>query len=264
MTTVPIPSFDRPGLADEFTPLSGPGRPMLYTKPMKPGGSGFGRIDVIRAVAGLRHIEPSVEPSLVFSNLAAVCVPAMCDEVVIDLTENGHGYRIRRPATEWTATRTAAQVPPEPHPPVTLTSDEVVVALPAVAGTLDHSVFSGVLTCRWTDGYAPTLTDAALIQLMVDHAVALIQREQSSRSPHRFDDSPQKLHSALSRSRRIASAVGIVMALHHVDQAQAMSLLIRISERSHVNLHDLAATVVSTGSLPSNRNPAARRDTASR
>ena len=66
------------------------------------------------------------------------------------------------------------------------------------------------------------------------------------------------LHGALSRSRRIASAVGVVMALHHVGQAQAMDLLIRISDRSHIDLHDLAGTVVSTGSLPAKRKSAVR------
>jgi hypothetical protein len=47
---------------------------------------------------------------LVFSHLAAVCVPAVCDDIVIDLVENGHGYRIRQPAA--TAASPPARVLP--------------------------------------------------------------------------------------------------------------------------------------------------------
>jgi hypothetical protein len=191
---------------------------------------------------------------MVFSHLAAVCVPAVCDEVVIDLVENGRGYRIRRPAAEWSAIRKAPQVPADPCEPVTMTSDSVTIAVPAAAALPEESAFGGVVACTWTDGYEPTTTDAALVQLMVEHAVALVHLEQSSRAAHRLNGGPPKLHGALSRHRRIASAVGIVMALHHVDQAQAMALLIRISDRSHIQLQDLADTVVSTKSLPVSRH----------
>ena len=61
---------------------------------VEPSESLPGRIEVPVAIAGLRHLEASAEPALVFSHLAAVCVPAVCDDVVIDLVENGHGYRI--------------------------------------------------------------------------------------------------------------------------------------------------------------------------
>src|ERR1700712_1879886 len=70
-----------------------------------------GRIDVSAAVAGLRHLDASAEPALVFSHLAAVCVPAVCDDIVVDLVENDHGYRIRQPA---------AASPPPKVPPATL------------------------------------------------------------------------------------------------------------------------------------------------
>lgn len=37
---------------------------------------------------------------------------------------------------------------------------------------------AGVVTCAWREGYRPNAADGALIRLMVDHAVALIQRER--------------------------------------------------------------------------------------
>jgi len=39
------------------------------------------------------------------------------------------------------------------------------------------------------------------------------------------------------------------MALHHVDQTQAMDLLVRISDRTHRDLQDVADTVVHTRTL---------------
>ena len=58
------------------------------------------RVDVSNVVARLRHLDASAEPAMVFSQLSAVFVPAFCDEVSIDLVEDGgHRYRIRRPSS---------------------------------------------------------------------------------------------------------------------------------------------------------------------
>lgn len=71
------------------------------------------RVDLLRVLTGLRHLRASTEPGRVFSDLAGVCVPALCDEVVITIEEaGGHRYRIRQPAT--------------PRPPATGTSNTVV------------------------------------------------------------------------------------------------------------------------------------------
>src|SRR5690349_15898710 len=58
------------------------------------------RVDLLRVLTGLRHLPGSTEPGRVFSELAGVCVPALCDEVIITIEEaGGHRYRIRQPAT---------------------------------------------------------------------------------------------------------------------------------------------------------------------
>ena len=36
---------------------------------------------------GLRHLPGGTEPARVFAALAAMCTPALCDEVVIDMAE---------------------------------------------------------------------------------------------------------------------------------------------------------------------------------
>ncbi len=264
MDTFAPTQLDQSGRDQDGLPVGLPAPTTIHptrsrAQPRTDGPSGFGRIDVGRAAAGLRHIDPSAEPAMVFSHLAAVCVPAVCDEIIIDLVENGHGYRIRRPAADPTAARTPRSASGDALRSVLRSGDSVTVAVRPAPSLADGALFSGSVVCRWTDGYLPTATDASLLHLMVDHAVALVHREQSSGTLHRLQTGSEKLHTTLSRNRRIASAVGVVMALHHVDQAQAMGLLIRIGEWSRVDLHDLADTVVTTRCLPTAGKPGSTR-----
>jgi len=209
------------------------------------------RVDVVRAVTGLRHIDPSTEPALVFTHFAAVCVPAVCDSVVIDMVEDGHGYRIVQPAQHGPVRPT---VPPSGVPttgtdgPV-FGSGSVTLTVPSAPDPVAGQPFTGVLTFRWQDGYQPTGADGALLALMVQHATILVHRARSQ-----ADLNDQRaagaLQRKLSRNRVLASAVGTVMALHHVDQSHAMEVLTRISNRSGRDLHDVADRIGRTGSLP--------------
>ena len=232
---IPLQKVDRDRSAVEHS------RPFV-----DPSVTGPGRIDVVATVAGLRHLEPSPEPALVFSHLAALCVPTVCDEVVIDLVENGHGYRVRQPAV-------ALRRPVGPDTRLISDSRSVAGALlgrhtvTVAIGSPDPDTtdadFTGTLVCTWRDGYQPAPADASLIELMVDHAVALIQRERLTGQVSELAEQSRTLSTSLVRDPRIASAVGTVMALHHVEETQAMDLLVRISERNDRDLKDLAADV---------------------
>ena len=58
------------------------------------------RVNLQWVLTGLRHLTGSAEPGRVFAELAAVCVPALCDEMIVDIEEAGNRrYRIRRPGT---------------------------------------------------------------------------------------------------------------------------------------------------------------------
>jgi hypothetical protein len=210
------------------------------------------RIDVVRAVAGLRHIDPSAEPAMVFSHLAAVCVPAVCDDMVIDLVENGQAYRIRRPAAD---RQDRSRPTPQlldggsvPSPGTVLGPDSVTLPIPPAPDSAG-SPFYGRVACRWRDGYVPTQSDASLIELMVDHAAALVVRERLGVG-HQPDGRGETLNDSRQRDSRMASAVELVMALHHVDRSRAMSLLLRLSDRVYLDVQEIAETVVSTGRVP--------------
>jgi hypothetical protein len=208
------------------------------------------RIDVVRAVAGLRHIDPSAEPAMVFSHLAAVCVPAVCDDMVIDVVENGQAYRIRRPAAD-------RQDSSRPSPALAgsvasrgaiLGPDSVTLTIPPAPESAG-APFHGRVECRWRDGYIPTQSDASLIELMVDHAAALVVRERLGLG-HQPDGRGETLDGSLQRDRRMASAVEVVMAMHHVDRSRAMGLLLRLSDRAYRDVQEIAETVVTTGRVP--------------
>jgi AmiR/NasT family two-component response regulator len=64
------------------------------------------------------------------------------------------------------------------------------------------------------------------------------------------DSKAEHLQLALNRSRDIGAAVGILMAQHKVQQADAFDLLRRTSQDQNRKLHEVALAVVSTGELP--------------
>ena len=50
--------------------------------------------------------------------------------------------------------------------------------------------------------------------------------------------------------QRVAAAVGILMALHHLTAAQATDLLSRASQHTHQSIRGVADTVLRTGAMP--------------
>ena len=75
---------------------NGAARPVVSSAP--PAVVEPGRIDLLRVLTGLRHLAGSTEPGRVFAELAAVCVPALCDDMIVDIEEDGgHRYRIEGP-----------------------------------------------------------------------------------------------------------------------------------------------------------------------
>ena len=127
-----------------------------------------------RPAAGARRTAPSgglARAGSGVTELAAVCVPALCDECLIQIAEHGRRpYRIRRAWPDMTGT------------PPSLT-DEAFIAVTqgrgtplewgrtggAVVETTERDVlarftnppgdgpdYHGVLVCRWTEGMPPT------------------------------------------------------------------------------------------------------------
>ncbi|MEO9140509.1 MAG: GAF and ANTAR domain-containing protein [Jatrophihabitans sp.] len=101
----------------------------------------------------------------------------------------------------------------------------------------------GALNC-YSSNYDAFADDAvfALGAVFAAHTglafTAVRQREESSNLNH-----------ALTNSRLIGAAIGILMAHHRVTQDQAFGLLREASQRTHRKLHDVADDIVHTGTL---------------
>jgi hypothetical protein len=219
---------------------------------------------------GLRHLDRSGEPARVFTELAGVCVPALCDECVIWISEQQqHPYRIRRAGPAVPAGATAIPrglLTTAPGNGTTILNGSAAGA--ATVEIADHAViarfvnspwggpdYRGVLVGRWHTAHTPDDAEAALIGVMVDHATALVQRERAAAGAPAGHI--EHLGTALSATQRIAAASGILMFLHHLSATQARSLLNRASEHTHRPVIDIADTVLRTGALPpQTRDPA--------
>ena len=91
------------------------------------------RVDLTRLLGGLRHLSASPEPARVFAELATVCVPALCDQCLIQITEQDRcPYRI------W-------QGGPAISIPAWMTDAEVIAALAGRGGVLDGHPAGGAV-----------------------------------------------------------------------------------------------------------------------
>jgi len=212
------------------------------------------RLDLRSISADLRRLLPSVEPAKVLGQLADIIVPSIADECAVAITEyGGHLYRIRQPAVEGQPTQSGGVLEDDlagsagDRVGSAVEKDAVTVRFSSTDG--DCREYSGVLVCRWTDGYHPTGADAGVIGLLVDHATAVVER-------HRLATQVADLRAnagqglALPGHQRIAAAVGILMSLHHLSAGQAADLLTRASEHTHQSMRGVADTVLRTGAMP--------------
>jgi hypothetical protein len=206
------------------------------------------RVDLGRVLTGLRHLSAAVEPARVFTDLAAVCVPALCDECLIEIVEQGgHRYRIRRPGPG--PGRAIAATDGMTNPAandcagmgerrwsgrgavVTVTDGSVIARFGNPPG--GGPDYTGQLVCTWRHGHVPVEADAALVGVLVDHAIALVHRERTT-TPVSHPDAAGQVRLALDGTQRIAAAAGILMALYHLSPAQARRLLARAGDHTHL------------------------------
>ena len=191
------------------------------------------RVDLGRVLTGLRHLPAAGEPARVFTELAGVCVPALCDECWIEIVEQGgHRYRIRRPgpgqsahravpngaAAEATGAVVGAAAWSGNGAAVTVSGGSVLARFGDPQG--GGLGYTGEMVCIWRRGHVPGEADAALVGVLVDHATALVHRERTTAGVADQGGAGQ-VRLALDGTQRVAAATGILMALYHLSPAQA-------------------------------------------
>ena len=229
---------------DDVDRISAGGAKPADTASSVTAGPTPGRVDLPRVAAAVRHLAGSMEPARMFSQLTQVCVPAVCDICTVDMVEAaGHHYRARQPAD---CPSSFQELDPDS-----------VVRIEFSSEGAGGPRFSGVLACRWLDGYRPNAADSALLRLLVDHTTALVENERLTARVDELQTAAAGCGVTLPGHQRVAAAVGILMALHHLSAAQATDLLSRASQHTHQSIRGVADTVLRTGSLPEHQHQAA-------
>jgi GAF domain-containing protein len=165
-------------------------------------------IQIADVLATMDQLLCSADPAVVFSSVARLCVPILCDVATVTMAEDGQQpYSIR-----W----------PSPGPRDT-TPDDVV----ADNGEAHHRVFvpirsrapeeadrfSGTLELRY-DGYEPSPGQEMLALLVAERASAVIDQERLAERVRVQLARGDNLEVGMASNRDIGIAIGIVMGAY--------------------------------------------------
>ena len=203
-------------------------------------------------------------------DLAVKLVPA-CDWAAITEWPVAKRPRSLAVSSRWAATGDQLQYRLGQGPCLTAARDNEVVRVDDIAGdgrwpefaaaVLSETPIRGVISLHLADqpersalnlysGAARALDDAAVAvaALFAAHARVLILHANAA-------DKAGSLERALSASRQIGAAIGILMATYKVTEDKAFAMLQASSQHLNRKLRDIATDVTETGDLPRRTNP---------
>ena len=181
-------------------------------------------------LAAIDTLVASAEPAVVFSSAVRLCVPLVGQAASATITgPENQAYAITWPRTQ---PRHAAYS----------------VEARIIGGAVElHAGYHGTLAIS-VDG-PPQMHHALLAQLIVDRAVALVERERWAESLAAGTTRSANLEVALATNREIGIAIGILMSRHKSTSDQAFDILRRVSQESQRKLRDVALEVAVTGTI---------------
>lgn len=229
----------------------------------------------------------STDPSVVFASLAQVCVPAVGDACIVSINAADQDpYAMFWPqlelvpplepvasvalsgpaeadeaATEPAVVRfpsrvtvtdarrpVVASLQRRQHIGVDAVFTPFAAARPEPSASVAGLSYEGAFTLIMQNG-RPSAQQALLAQLLVDRAVALVDRERMGAELAAATARADGLETALSSSRVIGMALGVVMERYKLSSNQAFDLVRRMSQFSHLKLRDVADNIVATGEV---------------
>jgi hypothetical protein len=207
-------------------------------------------------VCSLSRLRASDDPVVTFGRLPGACVPEFSDGCQVELSDGTEPtFRVVHPdgRAEDPESFTGPPVGPEQ---ILTTPFRVVsrVAFPSYAGAVTH----------WWTSRKASENDAVIADLMVKHLLALVDHERLMAAVAQAEDRAANLALAAIFGRTISLATGIVMRHKGLDADDAEDLLRQTAARTGRDLHQVAASVVQSGSLgasPASRNGVPRRRT---
>jgi ANTAR domain-containing protein len=197
----------------------------------------------------LRRLTPAPDAAVVFKSLTRVVVPLLCDASTVWISVAGQqpshvSFRVADSdgCERWGSRESAGSAKPGSRDSAGALVGEDSVVVPINPSIVEGQLpYRGALTMTF-HGSRPTLAHLLIGHLLVERAVALVQREQ-------LVAKTTNLHRALDTNREIGAAMGILMARHQLTSDQAFDLLRRTSQRAHRKIVAIAADVIETGEL---------------
>ena len=196
------------------------------------------RAPLIRSLSRLRG---SDDPAVAFAGLPRVCVPEFADGCQVELSDGAEPlFQVAHPVgTADGPVRTAA------HP---VGPDQMLLTPFRAVSRTGYPSYAGVVTHWWT-GRAPSESDTAIADLMVEHLIALVDHERLMAAVARAEDRAASLALEAISGRAINLAIGIVMHQNGLQPDDAGDLLRQSARTVGRALAQIAASVVRSGAL---------------
>jgi len=192
-------------------------------------------------IGSLSRLSGSDDPVVAFGGLPGACVPEFADGCQVELEDGTEPpFRVTHPAGP-------AEIPGQATDPSDV-PDQVLCTPFRVVSRSSYPSYAGVVTHWWT-GRAPSGSDAVIADLMVKHVVALVDHERVMAAVARAEDRAAALALQAISGRTISLATGIVMYQDRLAADDAENLLRRSAKITGRSLHQVAASVVRSGSL---------------
>ena len=189
-------------------------------------------------ISSLGELRGSDDPVVTFGGLPKVCVPEFAEGCQVELSDGTQPlFRVSRPesATD--------------HP---VGTDQMLSTPFRVASRTGYPSYAGVVTHWWT-GRTPSESDAVVADLMIKYLVALVDHERLMAAMAGAEDRAASLALAAISGRTINLATGIVMHQNKLAADDAEDLLRQSAWTTGRSLHQVAASVVRSGSLEVSR-----------
>jgi len=195
-------------------------------------------------IRSLRRLRRSDDPVVAFGSLPEVCVPGFADGCEVELSDSTEPvFRVRLPVSSPDGVSAAV------HP----AGPAQILTTPfRAASGVGYPSYAGVVTLWWTSR-TWSESDAVIADLMANHLIALVDHERLMAALARAEDQAASLALEAISGRAISVATGVVMHEQGVAADDAEDLLRQSAARAGSDLHQLAVSVLRSGSLTAGR-----------
>jgi len=206
----------------------------------------------VALISSLGRLRGSDDPVVTFAGLPRVCVPEFADGCQVELSDGAEPlFRVTSAdGLEGTAARPVGP-------------DQVLLTPFQVASRTGYPSYAGVVT-QWWSGRTPSESDAVIADLMVKHLIALVDHERLMSAVARAENQGASLALEAISGRTINLAIGIVMHQNGLAPDDAEDLLRQSARTAEIDLAQMAASVVRSGTLGDPAAPHGRSGPATR